>query len=175
VRLDPITLSSRNRDTGFRIQHPYPFASRSKSIKLTSSEHVGQNPGYRLFPVFRILKPGNSLSDDHSELAPLLPIPNRTVKRLRADDSVDYPCESRSSSDSLQSRTPRQKWWGVLLCGCIVTCLSSRQDARKASFLRRTLTCAASYGVAKVGHRQTPYKVERPARNGGAFCFAGVS
>ena len=44
----------------------------------------------------------NSLSDDHSELVPLLPIPNRTVKRLRADDSVDYPCESRSSSDSLQ-------------------------------------------------------------------------
>ncbi len=38
---------------------------------------------------------------DHSELVPLLPIPNRTVKRLRADDSVDYPCESRSSSDSL--------------------------------------------------------------------------
>ena len=31
----------------------------------------------------------NSLSDDHSELVPLLPIPNRTVKRLCADDSVD--------------------------------------------------------------------------------------
>ncbi len=28
------------------------------------------------------------MSDDHSELAPLLPIPNRTVKRLSADDSV---------------------------------------------------------------------------------------
>ena len=27
--------------------------------------------------------------DDHSKLAPLLPIPNRTVKRLRADDSAD--------------------------------------------------------------------------------------
>src|SRR6218665_2756108 len=26
--------------------------------------------------------------DDHSKLAPLLPIPNRTVKRLRADDSA---------------------------------------------------------------------------------------
>lgn len=25
--------------------------------------------------------------DDHSKAAPLLPIPNRTVKRLRADDS----------------------------------------------------------------------------------------
>ena len=27
--------------------------------------------------------------DDHSEVAPLLPIPNRTVKRLCADDSAD--------------------------------------------------------------------------------------
>ena len=30
-----------------------------------------------------------STSDDHSELEPLLPIPNRTVKRLSADDSED--------------------------------------------------------------------------------------
>ena len=28
------------------------------------------------------------LPDDHSELVPLLPIPNRTVKRLSADDSA---------------------------------------------------------------------------------------
>ena len=28
------------------------------------------------------------LPDDHSKLVPLLPIPNRTVKRLRADDSA---------------------------------------------------------------------------------------
>ncbi len=37
---------------------------------------------------------------DHSELEPPLPIPNRSVKRLRADDSADYPCESRSSPGS---------------------------------------------------------------------------
>ena len=36
----------------------------------------------------------------HSELVPRLPIPNRTVKRLCADDSVDYPCESRSPPNS---------------------------------------------------------------------------
>src|SRR4030067_1004142 len=51
-----------------------------------------------------------SLSDDHSELVPLLPIPNRTVKRLRADDSVDYPCESRSSSDSHKVKSPTLCW-----------------------------------------------------------------
>ena len=29
------------------------------------------------------------MPDDHSEVVPLLPIPNRTVKRLSADDSAD--------------------------------------------------------------------------------------
>ena len=29
------------------------------------------------------------MPDDHSDLVPLLPIPNRTVKRLCADDSAD--------------------------------------------------------------------------------------
>src|SRR5437870_5961658 len=48
------------------------------------------------------------MPDDHSLLAPPLPIPNRTVKRRRADDSVDCPCESRSSSGTLnnKARTP---------------------------------------------------------------------
>ena len=59
-----------------------------------NAPQTGQTAEHRGWP--------NGLSDDHSELVPLLPIPNRTVKRLSADDSVDYPCESRSSSDSLQ-------------------------------------------------------------------------
>ncbi len=54
------------------------------------------------------------MSDDHSEVAPLLPIPNRTVKRLSADDSADYLCESRSSSDSSESKSPGQRL-GLLL------------------------------------------------------------
>ena len=29
------------------------------------------------------------MPDDHSKVVPLLPIPNRTVKRLCADDSAD--------------------------------------------------------------------------------------
>ena len=41
------------------------------------------------------------MSDDHSELEPPLPIPNRAVKRLSADDSADYPCESRTLLGSL--------------------------------------------------------------------------
>src|SRR6476660_4274560 len=44
--------------------------------------------------------------DDLSPLAPPLPIPNRTVKRRRADDSTDCPCESRSLSGTLQRKRP---------------------------------------------------------------------
>src|SRR6476660_6735685 len=46
------------------------------------------------------------MPDELSPLAPLLPIPNRTVKRRRADDSTDCPCESRSSSGTLHPQAP---------------------------------------------------------------------
>ena len=52
--------------------------------------------------------------DDHSEVAPLLPIPNRTVKRLRADDSAD----SRVKVGHRQAITPRiaqPKGWAIFL------------------------------------------------------------
>ena len=35
--------------------------------------------------------PHSRIPGDHSALAPLLPIPNRTVKRRRADDIADCP------------------------------------------------------------------------------------
>ncbi len=43
--------------------------------------------------------------DDHSELVPLLPIPNRTVKRLSADDSAD----SRVKVGHRQATSKREK------------------------------------------------------------------
>src|SRR6476659_10564559 len=49
-----------------------------------------------------------STPDHHSPLAPPLPIPNRTVKRRRADDSTDCPCESRSLSGTHTTRRPDQ-------------------------------------------------------------------
>jgi toxin CptA len=56
------------------------------------------------------------MPDGHSELEPPLPIPNRAVKRLSADDSADYPCESRTSSGTHDTKTPRPKGWGVFVC-----------------------------------------------------------
>ena len=43
------------------------------------------------------------MPDDHSEVVPLLPIPNRTVKRLCADDSAG----SRVKVGHRQASTPR--------------------------------------------------------------------
>src|SRR5215471_1640231 len=64
---------------------------------------------------------------DHSELEPPLPIPNRSVKRLRADDSADYPCESRSSPGSYNAKPLDSMCCeGFLLCA-----LRSRQSDSK--------------------------------------------
>ena len=52
------------------------------------------------------------MPDDHSKLAPLLPISNRTVKRLSADDSADSRVKvgHRQASNSTKRLTIR---WGV--------------------------------------------------------------
>ena len=46
--------------------------------------------------------------DDHSEVVPLLPIPNRTVKRLSADDSAD----SRVKVGHRQANTQKTPGFG---------------------------------------------------------------
>ena len=54
------------------------------------------------------------MPDDHSKVVPLLPIPNRKVKRLSADDSAD----SRVKVGHCQASTiekPSTDWLGVFL------------------------------------------------------------
>ena len=50
----------------------------------------------------------------NSSLDPPDPIPNSEVKQARADDSVDYPCESRSPPGSLSDIPPQHTLQGVL-------------------------------------------------------------
>ena len=45
------------------------------------------------------------MPDDHSDVVPLLPIPNRTVKRVSADDSAD----ARVKVGHRQALTTRQR------------------------------------------------------------------
>ena len=66
------------------------------------------------------------MSDDHSELEPPLPIPNRAVKRLSADDSADYPCESRTSSGTHKRKRPGRKVGAFLFV--MLTVLLERSD-----------------------------------------------
>ena len=48
------------------------------------------------------------MPDDHSEVVPLLPIPNRTVKRFCADDSADSRVKVGHRQAS-QPETPSRK------------------------------------------------------------------
>lgn len=48
------------------------------------------------------------MPEDHSELVPLLPIPNRTVKRLSADDSADTRVKV-GHSQAIKAKKPGQQ------------------------------------------------------------------
>ena len=48
------------------------------------------------------------MPDDQSELVPPLPIPNRTVKRLHANDSADTRVKVGNRQAPTKSRTPPQ-------------------------------------------------------------------
>ena len=50
------------------------------------------------------------MPDDHSKLVPLLPIPNRTVKRLCADDSADPRVKVGHRQALTARQTPSIRW-----------------------------------------------------------------
>ena len=62
------------------------------------------------------------MPDDHSELVPLLPIPNRTVKRLRANDSAGSRVKVGHRQALTARNTPQSQDWGVLSLGIVLVC-----------------------------------------------------
>ena len=54
------------------------------------------------------------MPDDHSKLVPLLPIPNRTVKQLRADDSAGSRVKVGHRQALTALKTPSRQLAGVL-------------------------------------------------------------
>lgn len=52
------------------------------------------------------------MSGGHSEVVPRLPIPNRTVKRLSADDSADT-CVKVGHRQTPLERSPAQPSWAL--------------------------------------------------------------
>src|SRR6185436_1356343 len=65
----------------------------------------------------------------HSEVDPRLPIPNRTVKRLCADDSADCPRESRSPPGAPNEKPIPQRGGLFYLGDLISDLLSERKHA----------------------------------------------
>ena len=56
------------------------------------------------------------MPDDHRELVPPLPIPNRTVKRLLADDSAETSVKV-GYRQALTTKKPQSNDWGFFtLC-----------------------------------------------------------
>ena len=55
------------------------------------------------------------MPDDHSEVVPLLPIPNRTVKRFSADDSAGSRVKV-GHRQAITARKAQQKCWAFLFC-----------------------------------------------------------
>ena len=71
------------------------------------------------------------MPDDHSELVPLLPIPNRTVKRLSADDSAG----SRVKVGHRQALTAQEPpistaGWGFLIYVSMLFSAAHRDDRK---------------------------------------------
>ena len=54
------------------------------------------------------------MPDDHSKVVPLLPIPNRKVKRLSADDSADSRVKVGHCQASILEN-PQPLGWGFFL------------------------------------------------------------
>ena len=54
------------------------------------------------------------MPEDHSELVPLLPIPNRTVKRLSADDSADTRVKV-GHSQAIKAKNAQSFDWAFFL------------------------------------------------------------
>ena len=90
-----LTGTNLSRDLARSFEASLKRAFAKRSLRLSASLFAK-----RLSPF------GPNSSDGHGGAAPPLPIPNRIVKRPRADDSGVLPCESRSPSDTHLKRPP---------------------------------------------------------------------
>ena len=75
-------------------------------------------------------------------MEPPLPIPNRTVKRKRADDSASRMCESRSPPSPLSTPSPPKKQRGrfryIFIRRVIALTIALFRRGRNGALLPRT-------------------------------------
>ena len=108
MRLDPITVAPWRQGHG-SVEFDRSPLGIGRDRRTIDSSGLAARPSGR---VAVTVKP-----DDHSEVVPLLPIPNRTVKRLSADDSAD----SRVKVGHCQAniKMPDRKRSGICLSALI--------------------------------------------------------
>ena len=108
------------------------------------------------FFVLTMSKQSKVMPDDHSDVVPLLPIPNRTVKRVSADDSADCPCESRTSSGSYSPKSPPVKRWAFCFLRSLVTKPMSKMPKAQsgvANHLVFNVCCTGMNQLVQQGHQ----------------------
>ena len=86
------------------------------------------------------------MPDDHSEVVPLLPIPNRTVKRLCADDSAD----SRVKVGHRQAVIARRPVYGR---GVLISDPEPSVDENARSVLQCESSLTRASSTARCGKR----------------------
>src|SRR5690606_35976545 len=96
------------------------------------------------------------MPDDHSEVVPLLPIPNRTVKRLCADDSAD----SRVKVGHRQAVIARRPVYGR---GVLISAPETSIDENAKSVLEFKASLMKQPPCG--GNQRKPLEVDRSSQN----------
>jgi hypothetical protein len=73
------------------------------------------------------------MPDDHSDVVPLLPIPNRKVKRVCADDSADPRVKVGHRQAITADEAPPEmvglfRFWGMQFCAVVSISLVTPSD-----------------------------------------------
>ncbi len=107
------------------------------------------------------------MPDDHSEVVPLLPIPNRTVKRLCADDSAGSRVKVGHRQAIKASNAPIRDDRGVCFCANGFE-LAVQQAEASASGVQHIISGAP--------RRTRPHQVvHKRSDPGGILCFRKIA
>src|SRR6185503_1128019 len=98
------------------------------------------------------------MPDDHSEVVPLLPIPNRTVKRLCADDSADSRVKVGHCQATIRER-PCRKTRAFSFCASDIAHepAVNTQRAAASQFIQQIDAPGAHVDVCKVRSMRHAY------------------
>ncbi len=89
------------------------------------------------------------MPDDHSDLEPLLPIPNRTVKQVSADDSAGSRVKVGHRQALIAKQPPVPKDWGFCFCAAAV----AEELGIVGRFMAKSVLCAAAAAIGMSGFR----------------------